>query len=55
MALEVENFEQAIAELQAAGTPFHLGPMETPVCHMAFIKDPDGNALCIHRRKAGHG
>ena len=55
VALEVENFDQAIAELRAAETPFHFGPNETPVCHMAFVKDPDGNAICIHHRKPGHG
>jgi catechol 2,3-dioxygenase-like lactoylglutathione lyase family enzyme len=55
VALEVENFDQAIAELRAAETPFQFGPIETPVCHMAFVKDPDGNAICIHHRKPGHG
>jgi predicted enzyme related to lactoylglutathione lyase len=55
VALEVENFDQAIAELRAAETPFHFGPIETPVCQMAFVKDPDGNAICIHQRKPGHG
>lgn len=55
VALEVEDFDAAIAELQAAGVPFHFGPIETPVCHMAFVRDPDGNALCIHHRKPGSG
>jgi predicted enzyme related to lactoylglutathione lyase len=32
-----------------------MEPFETPVCRMAFILDPDGNALCIHQRKPGHG
>jgi len=22
----------------------------TPVCHMAFFRDPDGNSLMLHRR-----
>ncbi len=55
VALEVEDFDQALAELQAAGTPFQFGPIETAVCRMAFVKDPDGNAICIHQRKPGHG
>jgi len=25
--------------------------MPTPVCHMAMVFDPDGNTLCIHKRK----
>jgi catechol 2,3-dioxygenase-like lactoylglutathione lyase family enzyme len=54
VALEVDDFEKAIAELQAAGVPFNFGPLETPVCHMAFVSDPDGNSVGIHKRKEGH-
>lgn len=53
-ALEVENFDQAVADIQAAGVPFSFGPFETPVCHMAFVRDPDGNSVCLHKRKPGH-
>jgi len=31
---------------------FRMEPMPTPVCHMAMIFDPDGNSICIHKRKA---
>lgn len=54
VGLEVEDFDAAIAELVAAGTRFHMEPFETPVCRMAFVLDPDGNAICIHQRKPGH-
>ncbi|HXG49301.1 MAG TPA: VOC family protein [Methylomirabilota bacterium] len=54
VALEVEDFDSAIAHLRAAGVRFHLEPLSTPVCRMAFIYDPDGNAICIHKRNAGH-
>jgi catechol 2,3-dioxygenase-like lactoylglutathione lyase family enzyme len=54
VALEVEDFDGAVAELQAAGVPFHFGPLETPVCHMVFVRDPDGNSVGIHKRKANH-
>ena len=50
-ALEVEDFEDAIAGLREAKVKFRIEPMETPVCHMAMVFDPDGNTLCIHRRK----
>ena len=53
-SLEVENFDKAIAELNDAGVRFHFGPIETPVCHMAFVLDPDGNCVGIHKRKADH-
>lgn len=54
VGLEVDDFDGAIAELKSHGVRFHMEPFETPVCRMAFIQDPDGNAICIHKRKAGH-
>jgi len=51
----MENFDAAILELRAAGVPFKMEPMETPVCHMAMVLDPDGSSVCIHKRKPGHG
>jgi predicted enzyme related to lactoylglutathione lyase len=55
VGLEVEDFDDAIGHLRGHGVAFHMEPFETPVCRMAFILDPDGNALCIHQRKPGHG
>jgi predicted enzyme related to lactoylglutathione lyase len=54
VSLEVKDFDKAISELQAAGVPFKFGPLETPVCHMAWVRDPDGNLVGIHKRNAGH-
>jgi predicted enzyme related to lactoylglutathione lyase len=51
VALEVESFDTAIAELKNAGAKFRVEPMESPVCHMAIVFDPDGNSVCIHKRK----
>lgn len=48
--LEVDDFPSAIERLKAAGCRLE-GPMETPVCHMAIVSDPDGNSLAIHKRK----
>lgn len=53
VALEVEDFDQAVTAVKAAGTPITMGPMETPVCHMLMISDPDGSPLIIHKRKPG--
>ena len=50
VAFEVTDFEAAIAELKAKQIPFDLEPMETPVCWMAVIADPDGNKLTVHKR-----
>ncbi len=54
VSLEVDDFAKAVAELNDAGLEFSFGPIETPVCHMAFVKDPDGNSVGIHKRKPGH-
>ena len=54
VGLEVEDFDVAITHLRASGVRFHMEPFPTPVCRMAFIYDPDGNAICIHKRNAGH-
>lgn len=51
--LEVEDFDAAIAHLKSGGVKFKMEPFPTPVCRMAFIYDPDGNAICIHKRHAG--
>lgn len=52
--LEVEDFDAAITHLKAQGVRFKMEPFPTPVCHMAFILDPDGSTICIHKRNAGH-
>jgi predicted enzyme related to lactoylglutathione lyase len=52
VALEMENFEEAIRELKERGCGFVLEPMETPVCHMAGVFDSEGNTIIIHKRKA---
>jgi predicted enzyme related to lactoylglutathione lyase len=52
VALEMENFDEAIAELRAAGVKFFWEPFESPVCHIALIQDPDGNKIGIHKLKA---
>ncbi|MCL4177682.1 MAG: VOC family protein [Verrucomicrobia bacterium] len=54
VALEVEDFDAAIEHLRASGVRFHRDPFETPVCRMAFVLDPDGNSLGIHKRNPGH-
>ncbi len=52
VGLEVADFDDAIAHLKAADVKFKMEPFPTPVCKMAFILDPDGNTICIHKRKS---
>jgi predicted enzyme related to lactoylglutathione lyase len=54
IGLEVEDFETAVANVKAAGVTVTMGPLETPVCHMLMISDPDGSPLIIHKRKPCH-
>jgi predicted enzyme related to lactoylglutathione lyase len=54
VALEVEDFDAAIATLKQNNVKFRMEPMTTPVCRMAMVFDPDGNTLCIHKRNANH-
>jgi len=51
-ALHVDDIEAARAELEAKGVTFFGETLDTGVCHMAFFRDPDGNALMLHRRYA---
>ena len=51
-ALEVEDFDAAVQRIKEDGVKIAHGPMETPVCNMLIIRDPDNNTLIIHKRKA---
>lgn len=51
VAIEVEDFDHAITHLREAKVTFTMEPMDSGVCHMACITDPDGNPLLIHKRK----
>jgi catechol 2,3-dioxygenase-like lactoylglutathione lyase family enzyme len=50
LALRVPDVDAARAELEAKGVEFDGETVVTGVCRMAFFKDPDGNALLLHRR-----
>jgi predicted enzyme related to lactoylglutathione lyase len=51
-ALNVDDVAAARAELEDKGVEFIGEVMDTGVCHMAFLTDPDGNDLMLHRRYA---
>ncbi len=52
IAFEVEDIDKAIAKLKERGVAFEMEKIETPVCWMAQFRDPDGNKLLVHQRKA---
>ncbi len=51
IAFEVKDFNAMVKKLKRNKIAFKMGPMKTPVCHMAMIKDTEGNSLMIHKRK----
>jgi predicted enzyme related to lactoylglutathione lyase len=50
-ALEVADFEEALATVKATNTPIVMGPHSFPSCRMVVISDPDGNRITLHERK----
>ena len=50
IALRVPDVETVRGELEAKGVVFDGETIETSVCRQAWFKDPDGNALMLHRR-----
>jgi predicted enzyme related to lactoylglutathione lyase len=52
IALRVEDYEAARAELESRGVTFTSDTIESGVCHMASFEDSDGNRLMIHHRYA---
>jgi predicted enzyme related to lactoylglutathione lyase len=47
----VPDVAEAVAEMKARGVPFHGDIEDTPVCHMAFGTDSEGNGFILHKRK----
>ncbi|MBA2385234.1 MAG: VOC family protein [Actinobacteria bacterium] len=52
LALRVPDVAAARAELERKGVEFDGETVDTGVCHQAFFRDSDGNALMLHRRYA---
>ena len=49
VALRVADVRTAVEEVRAAGAEV-VGIEDTGVCHMGFVRDPDGNVLILHHR-----
>lgn len=50
-ALEVEDFELALATVKSSNIPIVMGPHDFPSCRMVVVADPDGNRITLHKRK----
>ena len=51
IALRVAEVHAAVEEVRAAGGDV-MGIEDSGVCHMGFVRDPDGNVVILHRRYA---
>ena len=49
IALHVDDITAARARLTARGVACQSEILDTGVCHRAFFRDPDGDALMLHR------
>jgi catechol 2,3-dioxygenase-like lactoylglutathione lyase family enzyme len=54
IGLRVEDVAAAVEEVRAHGAEV-IGIEDSGVCHMGFVKDPDGNVLILHRRYKPRG
>jgi catechol 2,3-dioxygenase-like lactoylglutathione lyase family enzyme len=52
LALRVDDVHAVRSELESRGVEFAPETIDSGVCHMAFFRDPDGNALMLHHRYA---
>ncbi|HEY1108086.1 MAG TPA: VOC family protein [Opitutaceae bacterium] len=53
VALAVDDVRTAIETCRKRGATILIEPVETRVCWMSWIADPDGNRICLHSRKDG--
>jgi predicted enzyme related to lactoylglutathione lyase len=52
VAFHVEDVAATRAELESRGVSFIGETIDSGVCHMAPLEDPDGNVFMIHHRYA---
>ena len=52
LTLDVADLDAALATVRSAGATVAFDVMEFPGCRMFAIKDPDGNQIGLHQKKA---
>ncbi|HVT72381.1 MAG TPA: VOC family protein [Lacunisphaera sp.] len=52
LTLEVADLDGCLKAAKAAGITIAFEPMEFPPCRLFAVKDPDGNQIGLHQRKA---
>jgi len=51
VTFEMSDLDGAVAALKAKGVEM-TKVMDMPSCRATFVKDPDGNRIALHQRKA---
>lgn len=51
IAFEVDDLDGLLGRLRAKQVTVKVEPFDTPVCRMAVVLDPEGNALTLHAKK----
>jgi predicted enzyme related to lactoylglutathione lyase len=49
LALEVDDLEAGVEQLQQKGVTIVAEPAAYPACKLALIADPDGNVIGLHQ------
>lgn len=52
VAFEVSDLDAFVQKMKERAVSFVMEAVDTPVCRMAVIEDPDGNHVTIHKRHA---
>ncbi|HVZ65905.1 MAG TPA: VOC family protein [Lacunisphaera sp.] len=52
LTLEVADLDASLQAAKAAGVTIAFEIMEFPPCRLFAVKDPDGNQIGLHQRKA---
>ena len=51
IAFEVDDVKALTAKLKSKGITVKMEVMDTPVCQMSVVIDPEGNAVTLHQLK----
>ncbi|OHA34176.1 MAG: hypothetical protein A2928_04725 [Candidatus Taylorbacteria bacterium RIFCSPLOWO2_01_FULL_45_15b] len=52
VAVEVEDFEEAMKKIKKSRVKILMQPHESNVCWMMLVEDPSKNQIMIHKRKS---
>ncbi len=53
VGFEVDDIDAMLDAIKESGAPVYMDKMESPVCWLAIVQDPDGNKVVIHKLKPG--